>query len=1260
VTFAADCSHRTSPSSRRDRLSIALAIGSILLAAGCGGSADLLLLPGDGEPAAIRAENDGKSGRVGEPLADSLSFIVSDNRLRGVDRARIVFDVSAVPGAEIVPDTAETNAEGRAWVRMVLGTTIGEQTGQARVIVPDGTQAPSTNFTVMAVSENANEITISSGDPQSGPAGSTLALPLVVQVTDAFGNPISNVPISWTALGGGSVSEASNLTDGDGKASVQRTLGPTAGTQTTEAASPGLAGSPVTFTHTATAGSAAGLSIVSGDGQTGQVGQELPGDLVVLLSDASGNGVPGAAVTWVIGTGGGRVSPQNTVTDEAGRTSSRWTLGPNPGQNRVDAVVSGVGVVHFTATGTAARPAGVSIVTQPAGSTQNGAALTRQPVVLVRNEGGSPAAGVTVTAQLTGGGGALLGTRQLTTDGNGRVAYTDLAITGAEGPRRLVFTAGSFGGATSDVIVVRAIPTRTAITSDSPDPSVAGTQVTITVQVTAERVVPIGTVAITDGAQSCTATLTGGAGSCGIPLSTVGNRTLRATYAGSPGLNGSSDTEAHRVDQAAPSNNPPHADYNWTCDNLTCHFTNASTDSDGDVVRWSWNFGDGSAASDQREPTHTFPAAGGYDVTLTVTDNGGATDAASARVQVTAPPPPPPDNQPPTAAFTASCDHLSCSFNSDGSSDSDGSIRQYSWNFGDGNGSADRNPRHDYSTANTFDVTLTVTDDDGASGSVTHQVTTSLPDNKAPHAEFDVSCSDLTCSFQDRSSDDDGTIQSHNWDFGDGTGSNETNPSHTYATPGKRTVTLTVTDDRGGTATRQHDADPKAPPPPNQPPTAAFSFNCNTLACSFNSDGSSDPDGNIVSWTWDFGDGGSSDQRNPSHSYSAGGNYTVTLTVRDDDGAADSETQQVSVAAPNQPPVAAFTSSCADLTCSFNSSGSGDPDGTITSRSWNFGDGGSSSDGNPSHSYGSAATYNVTLTVTDNRGASSSVTHQVSPTAPNQNPTAAFNSSCTDLNCAFDSSASSDPDGSITSRSWDFGDGGSATSVTPNHSYVSAGNYDVRLTVTDNRGGTNSVTHQVTATAPNQPPTAAFTAPACTTGQSCQFTSSSTDRDGQVVAWTWDFDDGGGGSSAENPQHTYGASGNFNVKLRVRDNDGAQSSQVQHGVSVTDPPPPPNSPPVARIGSIVCTATHCDYTDASTDPNGNSTIDSYAWLFGDGEGSSAKNPSHDYAAAKDYTVTLTVTDDHGASDATSQTITVDAPPSGSGRAGKLIAQKRPS
>jgi PKD repeat protein len=987
---------------RRSGLKTLVAACGVLLAA-CGEGSDLLLLPGDGQPVSIQVENDGQSGRVGEPLADSVSFLVSDSRLRPVAGAQIVFDLSSAPGADVVPDTAETNADGRAAVRVVLGTTIGTQVGQARVMMPDGSPGPTTNFTSIGLSENANGISAFAGGDQTAPAGTALSQPLVVQVTDAFGNPIAGVPISWAAEGGGSVSEASNQTDANGLASVQRTLGPTAGIQTTVATSEGLAGSPVTFTHTATAGSAAGLSIVSGNEQTAQAGTELPGDLVVRLVDAAGNGVPGAAVTWVVGTGGGRVSPENTVTDEAGRTSSRWTLGPNAGENRVDAVVSGVGVVHFIATGTAARPAGLVIVTQPSGSVKNGQALGRQPVIQVQDGAGNAQAGVIVTAQLAGGGGELLGTRQLGSDVNGNVAYTDLAIAGAEGPRRLVFTAGGFSGVTSDVIVVSTIPTSTLIAGDSPDPSVAGGAVTVTVQVTAVGVIPLGTVRVTDGVESCNATLAGGTGGCQLPLSTVGNRTIQASYAGSAGLTGSSDTEAHRVDGT--------------------------------------------------------------------------------------PLPPPPQNQSPTAAFNASCNQLTCGFNSDGSGDSDGQIRSYRWNFGDGGSSDQRNPNHAYASAGNYNVTLTVTDDDGASSSVTRQVTATAPPppaNKAPHAEFVVQCTELTCAFQDRSSDDDGTIQSRSWSFGDGTSSTETNPSHTYATSGKYKVTLVVTDNQGATDSREHDVDVKAPPPPpaNKPPNAEFVVQCTAMTCAFQ-DRSTDEDGTIQSHSWNFGDGTGSSEVSPSHTYTTVGKYKVTLVVTDNQGATDSRDHDAEATAP--PPASTTT--------------------TITS-------------------------------------------HNPDPSDPGQQITVSFTVT----------SASGTPDGTVTISD---ANGGGCTGNAPSGSCSYTPNGSGSRTITATYGGSagfqpSSDTEQHTVNQPpppNQAPTAAFSAPTCTTGQACDFTDGSSDPDGTVVAWNWDFGDGAS-SSQQNPSHVYGASGSYTVKLQVTDNDNAQSSEVQQTVTVNDPPPP--------------------------------------------------------------------------------------------------------
>jgi PKD repeat protein len=163
---------------------------------------------------------------------------------------------------------------------------------------------------------------------------------------------------------------------------------------------------------------------------------------------------------------------------------------------------------------------------------------------------------------------------------------------------------------------------------------------------------------------------------------------------------------------------------------------------------------------------------------------------------------------------------------------------------------------------------------------------------------------------------------------------------------------------------------------PNVAPNASFTYSCSDLSCSFNGTGSSDSDGSIASYAWSFGGSGST----ANYTFSGSGTYSVTLTVTDNDGATDTQTRAVSVTAPvaNTPPVASFTSSCTDLTCNFNASGSSDPSGVIASYSWSFGASGVTA----SNTFTSAGTYNVTLTVTDDEGATDSQTNSVTVTAP--------------------------------------------------------------------------------------------------------------------------------------------------------------------------------------------------------------------------------------------------------------------------------------
>jgi PKD repeat protein/subtilisin family serine protease len=175
--------------------------------------------------------------------------------------------------------------------------------------------------------------------------------------------------------------------------------------------------------------------------------------------------------------------------------------------------------------------------------------------------------------------------------------------------------------------------------------------------------------------------------------------------------------------------------------------------------------------------------------------------------------------------------------------------------------------------------------------------------------------------------------------------------------------------------------------PPNQPPVAAFTFTTNGLTANFDASTSTDSDGTIVSYAWNFGDGTTGSGKITSHTYAVGNTYNVVLTVTDDDGATDTETKPVTVAPPNQPPVAAFSFTTSGLTANFDASASSDTDGTIVSYGWSFGDMTTGSGKTTSHTYAAGGTYTVVLTVTDDDGATDTESKPVTvndspPTAP--------------------------------------------------------------------------------------------------------------------------------------------------------------------------------------------------------------------------------------------------------------------------------------
>jgi PKD repeat protein len=239
-------------------------------------------------------------------------------------------------------------------------------------------------------------------------------------------------------------------------------------------------------------------------------------------------------------------------------------------------------------------------------------------------------------------------------------------------------------------------------------------------------------------------------------------------------------------------------------------------------------------------------------------------------------------------------------------------------------------------------------------------------------------------------------------------------------------------------------------------PIASFTYHCTGSSCDFDATGSTDPDGAIVGYAWRFGDTTSSTGPTIGHTYAVGGTFLVTLTVTDNDGTTSAMSKRIVA---NAAPTATFVVKCAAGICTYDASGSADPDGTIASYEWTFGDGATlslpSGATTTTHTYGTG-TFTVQLVVRDNAGASATASATVQTV--NHPPVAAFVNTCDGLRCAFDASTSSDPEGRpLRYYVWNFGDGSGSTGTATQHIYTAPGTYRVVLTVADDGDQTATV-----------------------------------------------------------------------------------------------------------------------------------------------------------------------------------------------------------
>jgi len=323
-------------------------VACLAAAAACGRGGNLDT-PDEAAPATIAvADGDAQQGVVGAPLAGPLVVRVSDESGHPAQDARVSFHATA-GGGTVDPAEMITDANGRASTMGRLGTTAGGWEARAVVTTRDGALLEAI-FHAVAAPAGPDVLVVAEGDGQTAEAGRILDDSLAVRVLDRFGNPVPGVLLAWQPQEDGSVSPVETATGAAGIAKAERRLGPGAGIQHTVVSIAGADKPSLTFTHTARKGAPAALLYVSGDGQSGVIGQELGAPVVVKVNDRSGNPLEAIEVSWSVASGGGTVAPATVSTSADGTASAAWTIGDLLGRQTLTASVPGLATLIFEAT----------------------------------------------------------------------------------------------------------------------------------------------------------------------------------------------------------------------------------------------------------------------------------------------------------------------------------------------------------------------------------------------------------------------------------------------------------------------------------------------------------------------------------------------------------------------------------------------------------------------------------------------------------------------------------------------------------------------------------------------------------------------------------------------------------------------------------------------------------------------------------------------------------------------------------------------
>lgn len=679
------------------------------------------------------------------------------------------------------------------------------------------------------------------------------------------------------------------------------------------------------------------------------------------------------------------------------------------------------------------------------------------------------------------------------------------------------------------------------------------------------------------------------------------------------------------------------------CETTGVTFTDQSNPSEGHIVQWIWNYGDGSPVDTRtnNQPfTHTYSTAGSYNITLQIVTNNSCTSSTASH-SITIHPHPVVDFGLPDVCLA----NAVASF-TDKTTISDNSNAQfkYLWNFGDVNATTTnpntstlQNPTHQFIAGGPYTISLTVTTKDTCTLTTTKTFTVSGQANFSAAAD---ACPGDSVLFSDKTSGATPAVSAWHWDFGTGDTSNVQNPKYPFKAPGDYTVKLTVTGHNGCSITSH-----SSPVHIYKKPVANFVFSsldCETGQVTL-TDQSTSAEGTLAQWVWDYGDGSALDTHTNNtpftHIYAKAGTYVIKLYAITNLGCASLTASKFILVHPK--PVVNF--GLPDV-CLVNSTATFTDQTTIADSSstkfkyvWNFGDANAtganpntSTAKNPTHQFTKAGSYTISLTVTskDTCSATATKAYLVSGLA---NFTAAADACPGDSVVFTDKTNGATP--AVSAWHWVFGSTGDTSNVeNPKYAFKTPGNYTVTLTVTGHNG-CSSTSYSLPIHIYTKP-VANFTWSAidCETKQ-ITITDQSTSTEGTNTQWIWDYGDGSPLDTHTNNAaftHVFATAGTYNVKLYTVSSLGCASLTVTKSIVVYPLPTKDFTIP------DVCLAdTHAQFTAISTIAD--NTTSTYSWNFGDATRANANNPNtatgltvtHKYTATGNYNVTLTITSAHG-------------------------------